>query len=43
MTKLDAVGQGLNLTLAWNTKKVELVTDSSAVHRWISDWAVGEK
>ena len=37
MAKLDAVIKGLNLALAWKIRTVELMTDSSTVHRWISD------
>ena len=42
MAELDAVIKGLNLALAWNVKKVELCTDSSTVHRWISDALSGK-
>lgn len=41
MAELDAVIKGLNLALAWKVRKVELVTDSAAVHRWISDGITG--
>lgn len=41
MAELDAVIKGLNLALAWKIKKVELMTDSSTVHRWISDGLSG--
>ena len=37
MAELDAVIKGLNLALAWSVKKVEVLTDSSTVQRWISD------
>lgn len=42
MAELDVVIQGLNLVLAWKVKKVESVTDSSAVHPWISDGLLGK-
>ena len=42
MAELDAVIKGLNLALAWNVKKVDLCTDSSTVHRWISDALSGK-
>ncbi|XP_045111049.1 uncharacterized protein LOC123504528 [Portunus trituberculatus] len=41
MAELDAVIKGLNLALAWKMSKVELVTDSSTVHRWINDCLTG--
>ena len=37
MAELDAAVRGLNLAIAWGMRCVELVTDSSTVHRWISD------
>lgn len=43
MAELDAVIKGLNLALAWKLRKVEILTDSSAVHRWISDGISGKK
>ena len=42
MAELDAVLKGLNLILAWQMKKVELLTDSSTVHRWLSDGLTGK-
>ncbi|XP_064106974.1 uncharacterized protein LOC135215948 [Macrobrachium nipponense] len=42
MAELDAVIKGLNLALAWKIQKVELMTDSSTVHRWISDGLLGK-
>ena len=41
MAELDAVIKGLNLALAWKIRTVELMTDSSTVHRWISDGLSG--
>lgn len=41
MAELDAVIKELNLTLSWKVKKVELSTDSSTVHCWISDGLSG--
>uniref|UniRef100_A0A5S6Q1Z5 RNase H domain-containing protein n=1 Tax=Trichuris muris TaxID=70415 RepID=A0A5S6Q1Z5_TRIMR len=37
MAELDAVIKGLNLVLTWQMKKIELITNSATVHRWISD------
>lgn len=37
MDELDSVIKGLNLALAWTFKRVELLTDLSTVHRWITD------
>lgn len=42
MAELDAVIKGLNLALAWKVKKVEILTDSSTVHRWIADGLSGK-
>lgn len=42
MAELDAVVKGLNLALAWRMRKVELITDSSTVHRWLSDGLSGK-
>uniref|UniRef100_A0A5S6Q0X4 RNase H domain-containing protein n=1 Tax=Trichuris muris TaxID=70415 RepID=A0A5S6Q0X4_TRIMR len=42
MAELDAVIKGLNLALSWRMKHVELMTDSSVVHRWISDGLSGK-
>ncbi|KAK4326819.1 hypothetical protein Pmani_002676 [Petrolisthes manimaculis] len=41
MAELDAVIKGLNLVLAWHMKRVELMTDSSTVWRWINDGFTG--
>ncbi|KAK4319771.1 hypothetical protein Pmani_009323 [Petrolisthes manimaculis] len=41
MAELDAVIKGLNLVLAWHMKRVELMTDSSTVWRWINDGLTG--
>ena len=41
MAELDAVIKGLNLALAWKMSQVELVTDSSTIHRWINDDLTG--
>ncbi|KHJ40059.1 hypothetical protein D918_09887 [Trichuris suis] len=41
MAELDAVVKGLNLAMSWHMKKIELMTDSSTVHRWISDGLSG--
>ncbi|KFD56667.1 LOW QUALITY PROTEIN: hypothetical protein M513_02343 [Trichuris suis] len=41
MAELDAVIKGLNLALSWQMKKIELMTDSVTVHRWISDGLSG--
>ncbi|KFD58237.1 hypothetical protein M513_01000 [Trichuris suis] len=37
MAELDAVIKGLNLAIAWRMGTIELMTDSAAVHRWLSD------
>ena len=37
MAELDAAVRGINMAIAWGMKTVDLRTDSSAVHRWISD------
>ncbi|KFD62555.1 hypothetical protein M514_09040 [Trichuris suis] len=37
MAELDAVIKGLNLAIAWRMRTIELMTDSAAVHRWLSD------
>ena len=42
MAELDALVKGLNLVLAWKVKKVEIKTDSTAVHQWISDGLTGK-
>ncbi|KFD46110.1 hypothetical protein M513_13005 [Trichuris suis] len=41
MAELDAVIKGLNLALSWQMNVIELMTDSSTVHRWISDGLSG--
>ena len=43
MAELDAVIKGLNVALAWDLKSVELMTDSSTVHRWITDGLTGKR
>ena len=42
MAELDSVIKGLNLALTWEFKRVELLTDSSTVHRWITDALTGK-
>lgn len=42
MAELDSVVKGLNLVLAWKIKSIELLTDSSTVHRWLSDGLTGK-
>ena len=42
MAELDAVIKGLNVALVWGFKDIELLTDSSTVHRWISDGLTGK-
>ncbi|KFD49687.1 LOW QUALITY PROTEIN: hypothetical protein M513_09384 [Trichuris suis] len=42
MAELDAVVKGLNLAISWRMSKIELVTDSSTVHRWITDGLSGK-
>ena len=37
MAELDAALRGLNLAIAWKMTVIELKTDSSTVHRWITD------
>lgn len=41
MAELDAVIKGLNVALVWGFRDIELLTDSSTVHRWISDGLTG--
>ncbi|KAK4326576.1 hypothetical protein Pmani_002890 [Petrolisthes manimaculis] len=41
MAEFDAVIKGLNLVLAWHMKRMELMTDSSTVWRWINDGLTG--
>ena len=42
MSELDAVVKGVNLGLAWGFSKMVLYTDSSTVHRWITDGLTGK-
>ena len=42
MAELDAAIKGLNLVMAWKIQRVELLTDSVTVHRWISDGLSGK-
>lgn len=42
MAELDAMIKGLNLALTWKVKGVELLTESSTVHHWISDALSGK-
>ena len=42
MAELDSVISGLLIVLAWKFKRVELCTDSSTVHRWITDALTGK-
>ena len=37
MAELDAAVRGINLAIAWGMRRIELKTDSSTVHRWVSD------
>uniref|UniRef100_A0A5S6QQ93 RNase H domain-containing protein n=1 Tax=Trichuris muris TaxID=70415 RepID=A0A5S6QQ93_TRIMR len=37
MAELDALLKGSNVALSWDMRKIELTTDSSTVHRWMSD------
>uniref|UniRef100_A0A5S6R6C0 Integrase catalytic domain-containing protein n=1 Tax=Trichuris muris TaxID=70415 RepID=A0A5S6R6C0_TRIMR len=37
MAELDAVIKGLNLAVTWKMRWIELMTDSTTVHKWISD------
>uniref|UniRef100_A0A5S6Q5U7 RNase H domain-containing protein n=1 Tax=Trichuris muris TaxID=70415 RepID=A0A5S6Q5U7_TRIMR len=37
MAELDAAIKGLNLVISRGMTNIELMTDSSTVHRWISD------
>uniref|UniRef100_A0A5S6QA39 RNase H domain-containing protein n=1 Tax=Trichuris muris TaxID=70415 RepID=A0A5S6QA39_TRIMR len=41
MAEFDDVIKGLNLALTWQMKKIEIITDSATVHRWISDGLLG--
>ncbi|KFD46646.1 hypothetical protein M514_12501 [Trichuris suis] len=42
MAELDPVIRGLNLTLSWHMKEIELVTDSLTVRRWLNDGLSGK-
>ncbi|MEL7302027.1 MAG: DDE-type integrase/transposase/recombinase, partial [Pseudomonadota bacterium] len=42
MAELDAVVKGLNLALTWKVRRVEVMTDSATVHRWIQDGLTGK-
>uniref|UniRef100_A0A5S6QMY9 RNase H domain-containing protein n=1 Tax=Trichuris muris TaxID=70415 RepID=A0A5S6QMY9_TRIMR len=42
MAELDAVIRGLNLALLWRMRRIEIMTDSSTVYRWISDGLSGK-
>ena len=37
LAELDAVVRGINLSLAWNLKKVTVMTDSKTVYHWLTD------
>ena len=37
LAELDSVVRGINLSLAWNLKKVTVMTDSKAVYHWLTD------
>ncbi|XP_043209912.1 uncharacterized protein LOC122374918 [Amphibalanus amphitrite] len=37
LAELDSVVRGINLSLAWNLKKVTVVTDSKTVYHWLTD------
>uniref|UniRef100_A0A5S6Q5E4 RNase H domain-containing protein n=1 Tax=Trichuris muris TaxID=70415 RepID=A0A5S6Q5E4_TRIMR len=41
MAELDAIIKGLNLAIAWQMKRIEIMTDSATVHRWIDDGLSG--
>ncbi|MPC53944.1 hypothetical protein E2C01_047847 [Portunus trituberculatus] len=41
LVKLDTAIKGLNLAVAWQVKKLELLRDSSTVHCWITDGLSG--
>lgn len=41
MAELDAVVKGLNLAIAWQMRKIEVLTDSATVHQWLSDGLSG--
>uniref|UniRef100_A0A5S6Q4C2 Uncharacterized protein n=1 Tax=Trichuris muris TaxID=70415 RepID=A0A5S6Q4C2_TRIMR len=42
MAELDAVIKGLNFAISWGMKNIELMTDSTTVHRWVSDGLSGK-
>ncbi|KFD47071.1 hypothetical protein M513_12059 [Trichuris suis] len=42
MAELDAVIKGLSLAIVWRMRTIELMTDSAAVHRWLSDGLSGK-
>uniref|UniRef100_A0A5S6Q541 RNase H domain-containing protein n=1 Tax=Trichuris muris TaxID=70415 RepID=A0A5S6Q541_TRIMR len=42
MAELDALIRGLNLALSWGMRRIDLMTDSVTVHRWISDALSGK-
>uniref|UniRef100_A0A5S6QMU4 Integrase catalytic domain-containing protein n=1 Tax=Trichuris muris TaxID=70415 RepID=A0A5S6QMU4_TRIMR len=42
MAELDALLKGLNVALSWDMRRIELMTDSSTVHRWMSDALSGK-
>ena len=41
LAELDAALKGINLALQWEATVLHLVTDSTCVHRWISDTLTG--
>lgn len=43
LAELEAVLKGVNLALKWKFKQIELMTDSFAVHRWLTATLSGEK
>ena len=43
MAELDAVVKGVNLALAWKVRRVEVMTDSATVHKWIEDGLTGKR
>lgn len=42
LAELDAVLKGINLAVAWDMKKVQLMTDSRSVYHWVSDALSGK-
>uniref|UniRef100_A0A5S6Q9E6 RNase H domain-containing protein n=1 Tax=Trichuris muris TaxID=70415 RepID=A0A5S6Q9E6_TRIMR len=42
MAEVEAAIKGLNLALSWGLKTVELMTDSTTVHQWVSNGITGK-